>query len=212
VSGSEATAQRRCPELGFVLLAGSWGVLFFTLSGCKLPTYVLPAFPPLALALGAFLADSPWRSARLTKLGLALGFALLVVANYVAVPWYAERRSPMGRADQVAGYCGDPAVPVVCYPRTCDSVAFYLGRDDLRNVRSKYAAVLVQDLQSRPRTVVLFTHRHSLEALRYSLPANLRLKEVVNFKHPPGPVQALDVLGGDVPWGLCDLAVIERVN
>ncbi len=53
-------AQYRCPALGFTLLAGGWGVLFFSLSGCKLPTYVLPAFPPLALALGRFLTVTRW--------------------------------------------------------------------------------------------------------------------------------------------------------
>ena len=51
-SSEETTAQRRCPELGFLLLAGGWCVLFFTLSECKLPTYVLPAFPPLASGAG----------------------------------------------------------------------------------------------------------------------------------------------------------------
>ena len=60
-SADEATARRRPAELGFLLLAGGWCVLFFTLSACKLPTYILPAFPPLALALGWFLTHSRWR-------------------------------------------------------------------------------------------------------------------------------------------------------
>ena len=71
--------------------------------------------------------------------------------------------------------CADPAVTVCCYPRNCDSAAFYLGRDDLRSTRSKFVHLLVADLLSRERTVVLFTHRHSLEALKPALPPDLRV-------------------------------------
>ena len=50
------TTQTRSVALGFWLLSGLWCALFFSLSGCKLPTYVLPAFPFLTLALGDFIA------------------------------------------------------------------------------------------------------------------------------------------------------------
>ena len=50
----------RTPALGFWLLAGLWCVFFFSLSGCKLPTYVLPAFPCLCLAVGDFVARTRW--------------------------------------------------------------------------------------------------------------------------------------------------------
>jgi dolichol-phosphate mannosyltransferase len=49
---SEGVAQWRSSSLGFILLAGGWCVLFFSLGGCKRPSYILPAIPPLALALG----------------------------------------------------------------------------------------------------------------------------------------------------------------
>jgi dolichol-phosphate mannosyltransferase len=39
----------------FFLTAGCWCILFFSLSGCKRPSYILPAIPPLALALGSYL-------------------------------------------------------------------------------------------------------------------------------------------------------------
>src|SRR5206468_4807233 len=60
-TGDPATAATRSPALGFALLAGIWVVLFFSLSGCKLPTYILPAWPLLALAIGHFLAHGAWR-------------------------------------------------------------------------------------------------------------------------------------------------------
>jgi dolichol-phosphate mannosyltransferase len=50
-----ATALRRTPALGFCLLAAAWTVVFFSAAGCKRPVYLLPAFPPLALALGCYL-------------------------------------------------------------------------------------------------------------------------------------------------------------
>jgi 4-amino-4-deoxy-L-arabinose transferase-like glycosyltransferase len=212
-----AAAPRRCPALGFVLLAGGWCVLFFSLSGCKLPTYVLPAFPPLALALGRFLTATPWgRGPRLAGL-VALGLAVQVASHYVVVPWYADYRSPAGQWSQIAGRCGDRDTPVVCYPRTAHSVAFYLDRDDVRTYRSKEIAQLLQDLRSRPRTVVLCTHRHSLRALRQFLPADLRVADETHFglRLPTltdAVAKQVNQRMGETALGLCDMVVIERVS
>jgi 4-amino-4-deoxy-L-arabinose transferase-like glycosyltransferase len=48
-------AQRRSSALGFFLLASLLCLVFFSVSGCKRPAYILPAMPPLALALGCYL-------------------------------------------------------------------------------------------------------------------------------------------------------------
>jgi hypothetical protein len=170
VSGKPAVAERRCPELGFLVLAGSWCVLFFSLSGSKLPTYVMPAFPPLALAFGYWMAGSPWAGSAWTRGMGAAAFLVLVAGHYVGIPWFADFHSPMSRPEEVARYCAD--TPVVCYPRGCDSVAFYLGRDDLCSFRSKETAALVRHLAQQPRTVVLFTHRHSAQGLGNVLEAS----------------------------------------
>jgi dolichol-phosphate mannosyltransferase len=50
-----AAAARRGPALGFFLLAAGWTVFFFSAAGCKRAVYLLPALPPLALALGCYL-------------------------------------------------------------------------------------------------------------------------------------------------------------
>jgi 4-amino-4-deoxy-L-arabinose transferase-like glycosyltransferase len=163
LSGDRSDAQRRTLESGYLMLAAAWCVLFFSISGSKLPTYILPAFPPLALAFGAYFAGSRWISSRWTSGTIAASVTLLLVAHYFAVPRYASFRSPMRHADVVAGYCADS--PVVCYPRNCDSVAFYLARDDLLTFRSKETPDLIELAQRTPRTVVLFTHRHSAHAL-----------------------------------------------
>ncbi len=200
LSTEDAATRRRCPELGFMLLAGAWCVLFFTLPICKLPTYVLPAFPPLALALGYFLVNSSWHRSR-WPVGIASAtLALLLVGHHVALPWYAHYHSPLSRPDQVAQYCGDHRTPVVCYPRHCDSVAFHLRRADLLSFRSKQTPNLIQFLQQRPRAVILFTHRHSLEGLRRVLPPDLHLTGET-------PLCASARMG---PEGMCYMAVVEK--
>src|SRR6185437_717453 len=56
-SSDSACAKRRTVELSFLLLAGGWCLVFFTVSQCKLPTYIMPAFPLLCLAFGHFLVN-----------------------------------------------------------------------------------------------------------------------------------------------------------
>jgi dolichol-phosphate mannosyltransferase len=87
---SARAAARRPAALGFFLLAFVWAVLFYSLAGCKRAVYILPALPPLALALGCYLdAVLPWEKARgllarpvrhrLPAGRLALGATALVV-------------------------------------------------------------------------------------------------------------------------------------
>lgn len=207
-------AARRTVELGFLLLAGSWCIFFFTLSQCKLPTYIMPAFPPLCLAFGHFLVNSrvPVRTLRA---GGAAAFLVLALAHHVALPWYAAYRSPVGRPADVRRLCGDKTVAVVCYPRNCDTVAFYLGRDDLPSIRSKSINELRTLVRLHPRTVILCTHRHSLEGLHQLLPPDVRIVEEVHFGLrdipgvPPRCMKVLVQVMGETALGLCDIAVVE---
>jgi dolichol-phosphate mannosyltransferase len=50
----------RTQQLGAILLAGGWVVLFFSMSSCKLPAYILPAMPMFCLAMGKMLQDVLW--------------------------------------------------------------------------------------------------------------------------------------------------------
>jgi 4-amino-4-deoxy-L-arabinose transferase-like glycosyltransferase len=208
-------AGRRTVELSFLLLAGGWCVFFFTLSQCKLPTYVMPAFPPLALALGHFLVNSRWRDSRLPKAAALGTFLVLGAVHYLIWPWYAEYRSPLRRPEAVRRLCEDPSTTVVCYPRNCDSVAFDLGRDDLRSYRSKSIEELRALVRARPRTVILCTHRHSLQGLHQLLPPDVRIVEEVHYGLaaipgvPPRLMKVLVQLMGETALGLCDIAVVE---
>ncbi|HTU89561.1 MAG TPA: glycosyltransferase [Gemmataceae bacterium] len=94
-------AQRRPAALGLFLLSSLLCLVFFSVSGCKRPAYILPAMPPLTLALGCYLdllvprarqrADAgmlllwQWRShlARsATLLVLALAVVILALAGF----------------------------------------------------------------------------------------------------------------------------------
>ncbi len=57
---SEAGARGPQP-LRLLLAYSAFVVVFFSASGSKLPAYILPAFPPLALAIGRYLAQAPPR-------------------------------------------------------------------------------------------------------------------------------------------------------
>jgi hypothetical protein len=207
--------EKRTGELGFLLLSSGWCVVFFSVSAGKLPTYILPAMPMLALALGHFLvhgkyAGSPW-PARLA----GASFAGLILLHHVAVPWYAGYRSPMSRPAEVLARCADRSTPVVCYPRNCDSVAFYLGRDDLKAYRSKDIEELRYLVRIQPRTVILCTHRHSLEGLKQLLPPETRVVHearmgLADIPGVPGwLMRPLKKLMGETALGLGDLAVVE---
>ncbi len=54
-SRSETARVNRPPVSGFLCLWALWVFLFFSMSRCKLPTYLLPITPALALLLGPYL-------------------------------------------------------------------------------------------------------------------------------------------------------------
>jgi 4-amino-4-deoxy-L-arabinose transferase-like glycosyltransferase len=210
-SGDPEQAASRTPALGFWLLAGLWCVFFFSMSGCKLPTYVLPAFPCLCLAVGDFVARTRWSDMWVTRTGVGVLTALLGIGFYVALPWYAERRSPMGNPDVAARLNAARGETMYCFPRNVDSVAFYTDRDDLKSCRTRVSQELVEALIERDRSVVLFTHRHSLETFKQVLPPQLKVREAIAVKPSGKSGAVLDRLVGDDAWGLCHVAVVERV-
>jgi hypothetical protein len=214
LSSDRACSTRRTVELSFLLMGGGWCLFFFTLSQCKLPTYIMPAFPPLCLAFGHFLVSRRVPLSALRAGGI-ITFVVLALVHHIATPWYASYRSPVGRPVDVCRLCGDKTTTVVCYERNCDSVAYYLGRDDLRSYRSKNIDDLRALVRLRPRTVILCTHRHSLLGLHQLLPPDVRIVEEVHYGLenirgvPPLLMKVLEQLMGETAHGLCDIAVVE---
>src|SRR5581483_192464 len=88
-------ARRRPVALGFFLLSSLLCLVFFSASGCKRPAYILPAMPPLALALGCYLNQLVPRARKQAQSGiqflwrwrsrLAQSFTLLVLTLAIAV-------------------------------------------------------------------------------------------------------------------------------
>ncbi len=209
--GGNRQALNRSAAGGFWLLSGLWCLFFFSLSGSKLPTYILPAFPPLCLALGEFIARSRWNRSLYPRGVIAAFATFLLAVNYVGLPWYAKMRSPMGRPELVEKYLNDPEVTVVTYPRNVDSVAFYTDRRDLKRIRSKDVNQMIVDSHFRPKTVILFTHESSLRGFEETLAgakgSSVRITETESFRTKPG--NWFEKVIGGTPWGLCDIAVIE---
>ena len=81
----------RQQSLRFLLLTSGWCLLFFSLAGCKRAVYILPALPPLALALGHQLTLAARQSTRATwgsALVLFLAVGLLGIAGWnQLLPW-----------------------------------------------------------------------------------------------------------------------------
>jgi 4-amino-4-deoxy-L-arabinose transferase-like glycosyltransferase len=84
---------QRLHPLTIALAWAAFVVLFFSASGSKLPAYILPAFPLLAVAIGPYLASAPERAlgrrvlpaalVGLARLGAVLGFGPRLVND----PW-----------------------------------------------------------------------------------------------------------------------------
>jgi dolichol-phosphate mannosyltransferase len=85
----------RCPTvrplrtrpLSFLLLWAGWCILFFSLSRGKLPLYLLPALPALALLVGAYLDLVIFRGAVGAVFRWARTLLPLVAAGTLAVGW-----------------------------------------------------------------------------------------------------------------------------
>ncbi|MGH7170740.1 MAG: ArnT family glycosyltransferase [Gemmataceae bacterium] len=228
-------ARRRPPALGFFLLSSLFCLLFFSASGCKRPAYILPAMPPLALALGCYInllvprarqrTDAgirllwQWRS-RLarpaTLLVLTLAIALLALAGFqrllrpapaillemlavAGLGWFAVRRVSWGVCAAVTFvvlalgvYHLQPAynrrfalrgplrsravlaekgrLSIVCYPQRWDSVSFYQPQADVRVYTRNQRRQLLDDLNTRPRTLLLVKSGKTLDELLHELP------------------------------------------
>ena len=74
--------------LKFLLIFSALTLVFFSISGSKLATYILPMFPPLAVLTAVAVADGPRFLARSTR--VAAGLALFVAAGLLV---YSQRRN-----------------------------------------------------------------------------------------------------------------------
>lgn len=174
------------PAFGYILLALSWGLLFFSLAGSKRAGYILPLLPLVALALGGYIdhalrrlqvpALHPGLRQRLASywtVGTAAAFLLMLATVHTAFPHLAQTNSMRSQVRDHLAEAVDKSVPVICYPRGWDSVSFYLGRSDVRVYRREQRAQLIADLQANPRTLAFIKSDESLPELLRALPVSL---------------------------------------
>jgi 4-amino-4-deoxy-L-arabinose transferase-like glycosyltransferase len=169
--------QQRQPlgPVGFYLIAAVWCFCFFSAAGCKRSGYILPALPPLALALGYYF-DQCWpqevvgRSAAFAWRGCcAVAFFLLLAAGQTLLPAYAKRFS---LRDEVRPFCGVTA-PVACYPHRWDSVNFYLRNDRVEVYSAEQRPQMIADFLRAPRTLLFVKTERFLPQLLHELPDTL---------------------------------------
>ena len=79
---SEGLARGGPQPLRLAIVFAAFVVAFFSLSGSKLPAYILPAFPPLALVLGRYLVQAPARRLAMALWPIAIVAVLLGVAAW----------------------------------------------------------------------------------------------------------------------------------
>jgi 4-amino-4-deoxy-L-arabinose transferase-like glycosyltransferase len=86
--------QKKFRARHFLLVWSAVIFVFFSASSSKLPAYILPIFPALALLMGDYLTKAPLRSlARQHALLLGLGGALIGVAAFKYQSWLADNAS-----------------------------------------------------------------------------------------------------------------------
>jgi 4-amino-4-deoxy-L-arabinose transferase-like glycosyltransferase len=170
---------QRAAALGMFLLVALWCLAFFSASGCKRPSYILPAMPPLALALGSYV-DAACSSGRI-RLGhwacaAAASFFLLFAAAEWLLPAYAQKYSLRAQVAPQADACTGGA-PVMCYPHRWDGVSFYLQRGDVRVFGPAQLGDMVSALGEQPLTLVVVKSDGSLERLLDALPESLEFEQ-----------------------------------
>jgi 4-amino-4-deoxy-L-arabinose transferase-like glycosyltransferase len=145
----------------FALVSALVPLLFFSLSGTKLPHYILPSVPGLAVVLGVAAARD--RASALTRLrGLLVWSPFLLALLQAVFTWdwrnrmeevqtlaiQARRRPEPLVLFRIGGGPREPGIGLELQDTTHPSVLFYYGRDllmtdDLGELKSKRGPFLV---------------------------------------------------------------------
>jgi 4-amino-4-deoxy-L-arabinose transferase-like glycosyltransferase len=132
---------QRFQPLRLALLWAGFIVAFFSASGSKLPAYILPAFPPLALVLGRYLVDAPER-----RLARWMWPVIALSAVLAGVAWRAPQmtRDPWARALYQDAYVwAVVAALVLLAASVIAAVLLWRGRRWPALVTTAFASVLL---------------------------------------------------------------------
>lgn len=117
--------------------------------------------------------DARWRLAGSWAGCVMMMFLFLLLSIHVLLPGYYRRFSLRAQVRSFVDASSPLQVPVVCHPHHCDSVSFYLGRDDIHSFSREERMQMIADLQSRPETIVFVKTGRVLDELLALLPDSL---------------------------------------
>jgi 4-amino-4-deoxy-L-arabinose transferase-like glycosyltransferase len=181
----------------FALVWSAVIFIFFSASGSKLPSYILPIFPALALTIGDQLATLPETTLARLSLPLVVIFAVVGIALLVGYPALVER---IADARQ-------PAAPLLAYGPwieaglTVSVAGGALGWWWLRQSR-RTAAVLAIALTSLAGAQIVLTGYDTLAESRSTAPILERIGSAHGPLRPDVPFYAVRMYDQTLPYYL----------
>ncbi|MFY9235441.1 MAG: glycosyltransferase family 39 protein [Fimbriimonadaceae bacterium] len=122
------------PILRFLL---GWALvvwLLFTISAAKLPHYILPAMPPLAIVLGHYLAQPKLRQVSM-KWGIAWVVVLAAIMNAGLFAWYRgwfPGTASQAEAHELARFMRDQKGPVALFRLSRPDASLGTGKVEIQ--------------------------------------------------------------------------------
>jgi dolichol-phosphate mannosyltransferase len=133
---------------------------------------VRPGTGALLVATASATLVIVWRRRAVSWGACALTtFVVLFVAVVQMHAGYNRQFALRSQLRAAAGLARTPGLHVVCYPQRWDSVSFYLPQADVRVYSAAQQRELLDDLRSRPRTLVLVKSAALGDLLRALPPA-----------------------------------------
>jgi 4-amino-4-deoxy-L-arabinose transferase-like glycosyltransferase len=174
-SGTQAFAWRR-----FCLIWSAFVLVFFSISGSKLPSYILPIFPAAALVIGATLDRMRGRTLAAFAALIASTTCLMWVGALIGWPQiiraYADARTPAGLLTALGTWVKLAlGIATAGYLLAC----FILRRDD---PRAKTAGIVTLSLATMLTMQAVYTGSDVFRATRSA--ADL-VTQLQNTNHPP---------------------------
>jgi len=161
-------------------LTGAWCLFFFSLSGCKRHAYILPAFAPLAVALGFHLRRIRWLGTTVPAAVLSRRAGFLFATTFVVLfvgtlAWLPAYHARFGTREALAPLAQSPDLPTFSYPRSWDSLTFY-SQAPVRTYDEPRRDTLFADLARHDQCWLILRRRDALDDFTRHCPANLTLQ------------------------------------
>jgi 4-amino-4-deoxy-L-arabinose transferase-like glycosyltransferase len=157
------------PIAMFGFAAAIWGFALFSFSGSKRPVYLVPIYPPLAVAIGTEL----WRLRLIVgrEISMVIVAAVSLAIVIGTLGWMPRYTREFSIAEVVKAVNDVPAnVPIVCYGQSWDSVGFYLQRNNVVTLLGERRAELTSIAGQNERTLVFISNKSAGDDFAACLP------------------------------------------